>query len=84
MISIIGYIAMACLIGSAVPQAIKTIRDGHAEGLSVGYLVLMQAGFVLMLIYLFGTHPVMPVVLNYVANIVVWLIPCYYRVYPRK
>lgn len=84
MISIIGYIAMACLIGSAVPQAIKTIKDGHADGLSVSYLVLLQVGFVLMISYLLATNPVIPVLLNYVANIVVWAIPCYYKAYPRK
>jgi len=84
MISIIGYIAMVCLIGSSIPQAIKSVKDGHADGLSVGFLALLQVGFVLMITYLLANNPVIPVLLNYVANIIVWAIPCYYKLYPRK
>ena len=84
MISIIGYLAMACLMTATIPQAIKSIRDGHSRGMAGGYLILLLCGFSLMSFYLLMTKPIIPVLLNYFANIVMMLVVAYYKLFPRK
>lgn len=83
MISIIGYMAMACLIVAAIPQAIKAVREGHSKGIAGGYIGLLLAGFILMLTYLWVSKPVVPVMINYAVNILMMLIIGYYKVFPR-
>jgi uncharacterized protein with PQ loop repeat len=84
MITILGYMAMMCLMTAAIPQAIKTIRQGHSTGISAGYLILLLAGFILMSSYLLLTKPVIPVLLNYLFNILMMLIIGYYKLFPRS
>lgn len=83
MINILGYAAMFFLITAALPQVIKTVKEGHSEGLAGGYIVLLLIGFGLMTTYLFLTKPVIPVITNYLFNILMILILGYYKLFPR-
>lgn len=83
MINIIGYIAMACLITAAIPQAMKSVKDGHSDGIAGGFLILLLGGFSLMSIYLVLTKPIIPILINYLCNIVMMLVIGYYKVHPR-
>ena len=84
MIDIIGYLAMTCLMVSAIPQVIKVIKQGHADGMAVSYLSLLIVGFTLMATYIMLTKPLYPVVINYVINVLSMLIISYYKIFPRK
>jgi uncharacterized protein with PQ loop repeat len=83
MINIIGIIAMLCLMTATIPQAIKSIKDGHSKGIAGGYLILLLTGFSLMSIYLLLTKPIIPVLVNYASNIVMMLVVGYYKIFPR-
>lgn len=74
---------MACLITAAIPQAMKSIRDGHSNGIAGGFLILLLAGFGLMSLYLVLTKPIIPILINYLCNIILMLVISYYKVYPR-
>lgn len=84
MINIVGYLAMICLMISAIPQLIKVIKAGHADGMSSSYLLLLIMGFSLMATYIMLTKPLYPVVINYVINILSMLTIGYYKIFPRK
>jgi uncharacterized protein with PQ loop repeat len=84
MISLIGYIAMACLITSGIPQALRSIKQGNSNGIAGGFIILTLSGFVLMSLYLLLTKPIIPVLLNYSCNIIVMSVIGYYKLWPRK
>jgi uncharacterized protein with PQ loop repeat len=84
MINIIGYIAMICLMCAAIPQAFKSIKDGNSKGIADGYIVLLLSGFSMMTIYLICTKPIIPVILNYLCNIIMMLVIGYYKLFPRN
>lgn len=75
---------MICLMCAAIPQAIKSIKDGHSKGIAGGYVILLLTGFSLMSIYLILTKPVVPVIVNYLCNIIMMLTIGYYKLFPRK
>jgi uncharacterized protein with PQ loop repeat len=84
MINLLGYVAMFFLIIAALPQVVKTFKEGHSDGLAGGYIVLLLVGFSLMATYLFLTKPVIPVILNYLFNIVMISILGFYKLFPRS
>ena len=87
MLETIGYIGGLCFAVSALPQAIKCYRDGHAEGLSLMFLILLSFGEVLSFIYsCFITAPLsekIPYLLNYGFNIVLLFLFFKYKLRPR-
>ncbi|MBR0666384.1 hypothetical protein GXW71_18635 [Roseomonas hellenica] len=60
-VEIIGGLAALCSVTSFAPQAIKIIRSGDTEGLSVAMYALTVLGFSLWLLYgvLQGQWPLM-------------------------
>jgi len=84
MIHILGYLAMICLMTASIPQAIKSYKDGHSKGMAGGYLILLLSGFTLMTTYLFLTKPIIPVVINYISNIIMMLVIAYYKLFPKN
>lgn len=84
MIHIIGYLAMFCLITASIPQAIKSIKEGHSKGMAGGYIILLLFGFTLMSVYLLLTKPIIPVLINYASNILMMLIIGYYKLFPKN
>lgn len=50
-VDVIGGLAALCSVSSFAPQAIKIIRTGDTEGLSVAMYALTVAGFSLWLTY---------------------------------
>lgn len=74
---------MFFLIIAAVPQVIKTFKEGHSRGIAGGYIILLLIGFSSMMIYLLLTKPIIPVIINYLFNIVMMLILGYYKLFPR-
>lgn len=83
MISILGYLATFCLVIAALPQAIKSIKDGHSNGIASGFIILLIAGFGLMSLFLLLTKPIIPLMLNYLGNTIMMSIIGYYKLFPR-
>jgi len=85
MLEIIGIIAAICFALSALPQAIKAIKEGHSKGLSLITLLLWLFGEILMIIYTIFMYPNDYILFfNYLANIILLAIIFRYKVFPRK
>lgn len=84
MYDIVGYLAAAFLMFAALPQAIKVVRQGHADGMIPIYLIMLLIGFILMLIFVIEVNPKIQLILNYSFNIVLYLIISYYKIFPRR
>lgn len=84
MIDIIGWIGAACFAMCAVPQAITTLRLGHAAGISGMFLVLWTMGEIAMIAYvLMGTMDII-LLSNYLFNLLCLTVIIRYKWRPRQ
>ena len=69
IIQVLGWFSALCLSVSAVPQAFKSIKDKHSNGLAGGNILFWGLGEYTGLCYVFylGDKPLM---LMYLANAV--------------
>ena len=70
MIEAVGWIGACLLALCAVPQAYKCCVDGHADGLSWGFLGMWLGGELFTLAYVAVVTPNLILFLNYFVNIV--------------
>ncbi len=66
-----------------VPQAVRTIRTGRADDFSIPFvlLVILASGATLLYWLLHGEHP--KIWGGFVANLGVWGVVLWYRLFPR-
>jgi len=80
-----GWVGSFCLIVCGLPQLIKTIRSKKIEGVSFLFLLLWFLGEFFSLFYVVVKTGKLPLIFNYVINLLVTLILItYYMVYRRK
>jgi uncharacterized protein with PQ loop repeat len=82
LIDVLGWIGQLSLTICAFPQVIKSIKNGHSEGVSWGTLILWFVGEVLSCLYVIflGKWPL----INYVLNVLAIPIIIWYKIMPRK
>lgn len=85
LIQLIGYLGLIFLFMAALPQAIKALKQGHSNNMAVSYLVLLDIGFIILIFYvcLLSKTPI-PILINYILNLIVYGIMTYYKFFPRK
>lgn len=85
MIELIGMVGVTCFALSGIPQAIKSIRDGHSNGISHGTIWLWLIGEFAMLDYAFVKYSNdMVLIINYLANFLVVAVIAFYKYKPKK
>jgi uncharacterized protein with PQ loop repeat len=84
MIETIGWIGAICFSICALPQAIKSYRDKTSEGISHAFLLLWLIGEILTLAYVVLTTVQMPLIVNYVFNLICLFVILYYYYMPTK
>ena len=81
----LGIIGGVCLAISSIPQVIKTIKDGHAEGLATGSIWLWLVGCLAMLFYVIVEHQRdVVLVLNYFISVLFVFVILWYKYRPHK
>jgi uncharacterized protein with PQ loop repeat len=80
---IIGWIGATAFTFCAVPQAYKSFKDGHSDGLSLYYLLLWLIGEIFTIIYVVPQGK-LPLTMNYIGNLIVLIVILKYKFYPRK
>lgn len=83
MIDFIGWLANMFFATATIPQAVKSIKQGHARGVSVGLLWLSFIGEILAIIYHLAKGLPLPLLINYSVNTVSLLVILYYRYFGR-
>jgi uncharacterized protein with PQ loop repeat len=84
MLEIIGLIGATTFALSGVPQAVKSVREGHSAGMSHGTIVLWLLGEGAMLVYAgikYTTDYIL--ICNYLANFLVVGVIAWYKYLPR-
>ena len=81
----LGWIGSLLLSACGVPQAVQAVRQGHARGLSLGFLWMWGAGEVLTFAYILGFQVLSwPLVANYLVNTLMVGLLLRYRYWPRE
>ncbi len=83
MLEFIGWLGGILLAICGVPQAYKSWKEGHSDGISWGFIWLWFFGEILVLIYVFPKL-LIPLILNYSLNVIVIMVIIWYKWYPRK
>jgi uncharacterized protein with PQ loop repeat len=83
-IGIIGWVGTILLAICGFPQMIKSIREGHSEGISHAFLWLWFWGEVFYIIYVLFKDFDTIQLSNYILNIAIVIVLIYYKYFPRK
>lgn len=80
----IGWIGSILLALCGFPQAVKSIMDGHSDGVSLCFIIMWTLGEILTLIYVFNEVWSGPLLVNYLLNCMFCSVILYYKIYPNK
>lgn len=83
--AVIGWIGSICFAACGIPQAIRCVQQGHANGLSPWFLILWLIGevcYVAAVLMQFGW--VWWMMVNYIINLICLLVLCRYRFWPKE
>lgn len=85
MLKLIGLIGATAFALSGVPQAIRSFREGHSDGMSHGTIILWLSGEGAMLVYALGKYTSDYILIcNYLANFLVVGVIAWYKYLPRR
>jgi len=83
MIELIGWIGSFLLAFCGVPQAYKSYKDGHSEGISWGFILMWFTGEILVLTYVMLTTMDIILMFNYFINLIIGYTIIHYKWKPR-
>jgi uncharacterized protein with PQ loop repeat len=83
MLEFFGWFGGFLLAFCGTPQAWKSYKDGHSEGLSWTFLWMWFWGESLVLVYVAPQY-LWPLILNYLFNIFLAGVILWYKFYPRQ
>ncbi len=78
-----GWLYSGAFALSALPQAIRSRKEGHSRGVADGTLILWFIGELAGLVYGFGLAQV-PIIANCLVNTIFVGVIVWYRLKPRK
>ncbi len=81
---IIGWMGTIFLSSASIPQVLKVLKEGHAKGLSLGYIVLILLGLICMLLYANVNNSGMALEVSYSTQFVLFLIIVARKLFPRS
>ena len=84
MIETIGWIGSILFAVCGVPQAWKSFKQKHSNGLSDGMLWAWFLGEILTMIYVYVEKFSWPLLFNYGCNFLCLLVIMYYRYWPDQ
>lgn len=80
---IVAWISSILLAVCAIPQAIHSLKEGHADGMSIIFLWAWFLGEISGVIYVTYLCNI-PLIFNYLANLVALSVIVWYKHFPRE
>ena len=77
------FLGSAAFSLALVPQAFRTVKRGRAEDLSIPFILLVLAASIMTLVYWLIRREAWEVYFGFIANIMVWGLVLWYRLFPR-
>jgi len=82
-LELIGWLGSIAFSICGLPQAYKSYKEGHSEGISWGFLGLWLFGEIATLVYIIPKQH-LPLIFNYLGNLLFISVILFYKVKPRK
>ena len=79
----IGWLGSIFLAICGLPQAILSYKQGHSNGISLGFLLLWTLGEIFTLIYIAPTLDG-PLLFNYISNLIFLSVIWKFKIKPRR
>lgn len=79
----IGWIGSLLFAFCGMPQAVKTYREGHADGLDLSFLLLWTGGELCTLYAVLTELGTLYLIFNYVLNLMFLAVMWKYKLFPR-
>ncbi len=80
---ILGWLGSICLAICGLPQAWMSFKDKHSHGISWAFILLWAFGEAFALAYVYDKLD-LPLVLNYLTNILIVGVILYYKINPKS
>lgn len=84
MITTLGWAGSLLLALCAIPQAYKSYTEKRTVGVSIVFLWMWLAGEVMAAIYVYWEKYSLPLMLNYISNIILILIIMWFSYFPKQ
>jgi len=78
-----GYASALFFALCVIPQALKSYRDGHSEGISGTFIILLMVALITGMIYA-APRDVISMLLSYISNFTGYMVIAYYKAFPRS
>ncbi len=78
-----GWLSAFCFSVCGLPQAIKSVKEKHSNGVSWGFLILWLLGELFATIYILPRKD-LPLLVNYFINAIFISIILYYKIKGAK
>lgn len=83
IIYLLGIVGLICFVMSGVPHLLKSVKDGHSNGLAAGTIWFWFLGEICYLIYTVYLYDDFVLYLNYIWNAVIVGGIAWYKYFPR-
>lgn len=80
----LGWLGSMLFAFCGLPQAIHAFRHKHADGMTWSFLMMWLWGEVFTLIYISSKQDVVPLLANYILNVLFLLVILWYKVFPKR
>ncbi len=82
-LDVIGWLGSFCFAICASPQAIKSIKQGHSNGVVTEFLLMWMAGSIFTMIYMWPKQD-WPILTSLFFNLLFITAIVYYKIWPRS
>ena len=82
MLDYVGWLSTLCFTIAGLPQVIKTIKEGHARGISTGFLFFWYLGNVTGAVYSIACRNV-PLSIGFVVTVLFGSIMVKYKLFNK-
>ena len=84
LINLVGIVGGLLLAASGIPQAVRSWRDGHSEGIEAKLIFMLLGGISCFWIYLYAKMGYDLIIhTEYTVTILVWLVVLKYKFFKR-
>lgn len=80
----VGWIGSMLFAFCGLPQAIHAFRHKNSDGMTWSFIMMWLWGEIFTLIYISSKQDVVPLLANYILNVVFLLVIVWFKIFPKR
>jgi uncharacterized protein with PQ loop repeat len=81
---LLGWIGSILFAFCGLPQAIHAFKHKHADGMTWTFILMWLFGEIFTLLYISSKENILPLLSNYILNIIFLLVILYFKIFPKN